>query len=55
MHISNFSKTKYLPDNQYIMMYSAVVFGIYISKYPFGVFVKAYLHQIIVFYWYIVD
>lgn len=56
MHILNFSKTKYLPDNQCVMMYSTVIFGyVYISKYPFGVFVEAYLHQIIVFYWYIVN
>ena len=56
MHILNFSKTKYLSDNQCVMIYSTVIFGyVYISKYPFGVFVEAYLHQIIVFYWYIVN
>lgn len=56
MHVLNFSKTKYLSDNQCVILYTIVLCGcIYISKYPFGVFVKAYLHQIIVFYWYIVD
>jgi len=56
MHILNFSKTKYLSDSQYIIMCIAMIFGhVYISKYSFGVFVKAYLHQIIVFYWYIVN
>ena len=56
MHILNFSKTEYLSGNQYIILYTIVLYGyIYISKYPFGVFVKAYLHQIIVFYWYIVN
>lgn len=56
MHILNFSKTKYISNNQYIIMVSVMIFGyIYISKYPFEVFVKAYLHQIIVFYWYIVN
>lgn len=56
MHVLNFRKIKYLSDNQRAISYAVVIYGcIYISKYPFGVFVKAYLHQIIVFYWYIVD
>lgn len=56
MHVLNFSKTEYLSGNQYIILYTIVLYGyIYISKYPFGAFVKAYLHQIIVFYWYIVN
>ena len=55
-HVLNFSKTEYLSGNQYIILYTIVLYGyIYISKYTFGVFVKAYLHQIIVFYWHIVN